>query len=419
MTLDPTTFANMLKVNYAKGKILNPAYRNNRALMALKKKGVYAGGSTYDQPVGTALVGQGSSTFATANAATTNNSTHEKFAVPYVSHYRVPKIDNGLIQRTLRGDTTSFEKALDETDKGLEGEGNWLNFRIYRGRGGSIGKIAAGSTVTTAIMTVDDPAALFAVQKNDVLQLAATDGTSGAVRAGTITVLSVQHPTKSNATATITFTAAIDAGIVAAAAGDWIFLNGDFGLAPTGFSDYIPDNSTDAATTLHGFVRSGDNRLGGAIVDGTNSSVYELIVDMMTATMQYGGEEGGRTLFCNPFACGDLVKQLDGKWGLHQATNMSGAKMASVGYKAVEFNMFGMSATLVMDQMCPVKRIYSVDLDDWVMLHAGMAPGFLLQEQTGHILKPSETIDGWECRIGEYVNFATRAPHKNAVGIRS
>lgn len=418
MTLDPTTFANMLKVHYARGKIMNVAYDGNKAFAMMKKKGAYVGGASYDQPVGTALVGQGSSTFATANAATTNNSTFEKFSVPFTSHYRVPKIDNGLIQRTLTGSEDAFERALLETDRGIQAEGNWINFRIYRSRGGAIGRMT-NTGFATAVMTVDDAAALYAVQKNDVIKLASTDGTSGAVRAGSLTVLSVQYPTQGSTAGSITFTGNISAGVAAAAANDYIFLDGDFGLAPAGFADYIPDNSTAAATALYGFTRSGDNRLGGAIVDGTNMSVFELITDMMTASLQYGGTEGSRTLFCNPFATGDLVKQLDGKWMITQACDMKGAKIADVGFNSVRFNMFGMEATLVLDRMCPVKRIYSVDMDDWTMLHAGAAPAFLLQQQTGNILKPSETIDGWECRIGEYLNFSTSAPHKNAVGIRS
>ena len=133
-----------------------------------------------------------------------------------------------------------------------------------------------------------------------------------------------------------------------------------------------------------------------------------------TEDRQFIGRDG-----ISPFGIGDLVKQLDGKWTVQQASGFNGDKVASVGYRSVEFNMFGLEAQLIVDRMCPVNRLYGVDLDDWLYFHAGAAPQFLLQKQTGQILKPSETSDAWECRIGEYGNYVTSAPHKNVVGIRS
>ena len=420
MTLDTTTFASMLKQHYAPGVVQNISYSENRGWAAIgKARHKSAGGSGYVQPIGTALVGGGSSTFATANNFTSGNSTYGAFTVTRAKHYRVPKIDNELIEATLTGSEDAFEKATLEVDKGIKAESNWLNFRMYRSKGGAIGRMT-NTSFATAVMTVDDPAALFAVQKNDVLQLASTDGTSGAVRSGSVTVLSVQFPSQASGTGSITLTGNIVAGVSACAANDYVFLSGDFGLAPAGFADYIPDTTAGAATTLFGLDRSVDNRLGGAIVDGTNSSVYELITDMLTATSMYGGTTNGmRTIFVSPFAVGDLVKQLDGKWSVQQAAGFNGEKCAQVGYDAVEFSMMGLRAQLIIDRMCPVNRIYGVDLDDWCFFHAGAAPQFLLQKQTGQILKPSESSDAWECRIGEYGNFVTSAPHKNIVGKRS
>lgn len=425
MTLDTTTFASMLKQHYAPGVVMNIAYSENPTWAALGKtdaRSKMAGGSTYVQPIGTSLVGGGSSTFSTANAFTAGNSNYGAFSVSRASHYRIPKISNELIEATLTGSEDAFEKATTEIDKAIASEANYLNFRAYRSRGGAIGRMTNTGFATT-VMTVDDPAALFAVQAGDVLKLASTDGTSGATRAGSLTVSSVQYPSLTGGvvgTASITLTGNISAGVAAAAANDYIFLDGDFGLAPAGFADYIPDTTGGAATALFGLTRSADTRLGGAIVDGTSQSVYELVTDMLTATSWYGGAtRGSRTIFISPFAVGDLVKQIDGRWGIQQAADMNGGKTAQVGYRSVEFSMMGLEAQLVIDRMCPVNRLYMVDLDDWTYFHAGAAPAFLLQRQTGNILKPSETIDGWEARIGEYGNFVTKAPHKNVVGKRS
>lgn len=417
MTLDPSTFDAMLKDHYAPGEVENIGYDSNPAFALVKKKrGKLVGGRKWVQPVGTRLVNQGSSTFSTANAASTNESKHDAFEVTRAKHYRVAKIDNEVIEATETGSEDSFEPAMDEIDKCIKAEGNWANFRFYRGRGGWIGRMT-NSTFATTLMTVDDPAALWAVSQGDVLKLASTDGTSGATRAGSITVASVQHPAPGG-TGQITLTANISTGIAAAATNDFIFLDGDFGLAPAGLYDYVPDLAADAATTLFSFDRSVSNLLGGARVDGASMSISELIIDMVAMHVSFAGESAGGTkvLFAHPFTLGNLSKQLDGKWMILQAASFEGGKSASIGVKAFQVDLMGVTCNIVSDRMCPVKRIYMIDLDGFCMFHAGMFPGFLTKKH-GTLLKPSETTDGWECRTGGYLNYSTKSPHCNVVGL--
>lgn len=417
MTLDTTAFDAMLKDHYAPGEVENVGYDSNPAFaLVRKKRGKLVGGRKWIQPVGTRLVNQGSSDFTTANAATTNQSKHDAFEVTRAKHYRIAKIDNELIEATSTGDEDSFEPAMDEIDKCIRAEGNWANFRFYRSKGGAIGRMSNTSFATT-IMTVDDPAALWAVSADDVLALSATDGTTGSVKGGNITVSSVQHPAPGG-TATITLSGNIVAGVATCAANDYIFLKGDFGLAPAGLADYVPDNATAAATTLFAFDRSVSNLLGGAIVDGSSMSISELITDMVSAHVSYAGEGAGgaKVLFAHPFTLGNLSKQLDGKWIVMQAASFEGGKSASIGVRAFQVNLMGVECNVVADRMCPVKRLYMIDLDGWVMFHAGMFPGFLTKKQ-GTLLKPSETADAWECRTGGYLNYCTKTPHCNVVGL--
>jgi hypothetical protein len=416
MALDTTTFDAMLKDHYAPGMVENIGFDECPGIALVKKSrgSKHAGGRRWIQPVGTRLPNQGSSTFATANAVTTNQSTHDAFEVFKAAHYRKVLIQNQVIYDTL-DDIDAFEPALEETQKGMKAEANWANFRLYRSRGGAIGRMT-NTAFATAVMTVDDAAALHAVATGDVLKLASTDGTSGAVRAGSLTVASVQHGGP-DAVSTITLTGNISAGVAAAAANDFVFLDGDFGLAPAGFADYVPDTAAAAATTLFGFDRSLDSRLGGVIIQGGSLTIRETIMNMLTAHKNADGVNSGRTkvLFGNPYAFNTLAKQSDDQWSTMKAVGFDNKPVIGVDVAVYQIKHLGTTLNIVMDRMCPEKRLYMMNIDQWTMFHSNGFPFFLTDRI--NILKVSETADAFECRIGGYLNFCTAAPHTNVVGI--
>lgn len=416
MTLDLTTFDAMLKDHYADGMVENIGYSENPALALFRKStgNRSVGGRKWVQPLGTRLVNRGSSTFSVANAATSNESRHDAFEPTRAKHYRVARIDNETIEATSTGDVDAFEPALDETEKAIEAEANWANFRIYRGRGGWIGRMT-NSSFATPIMTVNDPAVIWAVSDGDAIRLSATDGTSGSVRAGTLTAQSVQHAVPGG-TATITMTANIST-VTSPAQNDYIFLDGDFGLAPAGFADYVPDTQAEASTTLFGFDRSVNTMLGGQRIDATGATVSEAVIDACSAcaNAQNGKTRTGRlVMFMNPFTFGTLSKQIEGKWIVMQSVNYNGTKNATIGVNAFQIRQLGLEVNIVVDRMCPVSRMYLVDVDAWTMFHAGSFPTFLTKKH-GNILKPSETADAWECRVGGYLNYCTKRPFTNVV----
>jgi hypothetical protein len=147
-------------------------------------------------------------------------------------------------------------------------------------------------------------------------------------------------------------------------------------------------------------------------------SVHELITDMVSIHVSFAGElsGGAKVVFAHPFTLGNLSKQLDGKWVIMQPASFDGSKSGAIGVNVFRVNLMGVDINIVPDRMCPVKRLYLIDLDAWTMFHAGMFPGFLTKKH-GMILKPSETSDGWECRTGGYLNYVTKAPHANVVGL--
>lgn len=403
MGLNLTNYDNMIKVHYAPGPVLNMATQKNKAMGLINKRNrkTQAGGKYWFQPIQISLPGGDSSDFATAMAATNNNSGYGGFAVTRKSHYRLAKVSNETIEATADGDMDAFEPAFDEFDRNIEAEGNYLNFRLFRTSGGYIGRMT-NANVALTVITLDDAAGVWGVVKGDVLNLASTDGTSGAIRVGSLTVASVQRQA-----GTITCTGAITGGVAAAAQNDYVFKAGDFGAASSGFADWCPDVAP-GATAFYGQDRSIEPELlGGLRVDGTGGApIHEVMIDMTQALDAIGGEPD--VVFANPLALGSLTKQLEGKWVIMKGQGYGGQE-AEIGYKGWQVTMEGHEVTIFSDRTCQAKRLWMSQLDTWTMFSAGMAPGFL-QKRAASIIKVSENSDGYEARIGEYYGFSNKGP---------
>ena len=401
----------VLKQHYAGGPLLNLAAQKNPTFGLLTKKNkrstTTGGGRSWTQPIRISYPGGGSSDFGTAIAATNNASGFGVFTVTRKSHYRLAKMQTELLEATETGAEDAFEDMIDELDKGIEAEANYLNFRLFRTSGGSAGQIT-NTNLATTIATVSDPSDLWAYVKNDVVNLSATDGT-GSLKTGSLTVASVQR-----SAGTITFTANISTGVTTAATNDFLFLAGDYCLAMSGFKDWVPD-STPTSTLFYGQDRSLEpEMLGGLRVDASqsNAPVHEVLIDMMAKADQFGAELD--CIVMHPLATGDLTKQLEGKWVIVKAQGYDGD--ADVGYKGWNVSLNGREVTIFTDRMCPQKHIYGLTIETWTIFSAGTAPMFI-QRRTGSILKVSENSDAVEARIGEYINTSNKGPGWNVVGI--
>lgn len=407
--LDLTSFDPMLKEHYAPGVVANLAYQKNTILgLAGKKLKKPGGGREWVQPVQFGLPGGGSSDFPTAMAASNNQSEYGDFAIKRAKHYRLGRVDNETIEATADGDMDAFEPAFDEFDKVIMAEANYLNFRFFRSKGGNIGKMT-NATFATAVLTLDDPAGAWGCRKGDVINLASTDGTSGAIRTGSLTIASIQR-----IAGTLTMTGNISAGIAAAAQNDYVFLAGDFGGAMAGLIDWLPD-AAPSSTPFFGLDRSQEpEMLGGLRIDGTdNRPTHEVMIDMVTQADNFGADPD--VLFANPLALGTMSKQLEGKWVIMQASTAGGAKMADIGYRGWQVTLQGHEVTIFLDRTCQKARLWMLQMDTWTLFSAGPAPNFL-QKRAGSIIRVSENYDAYEARVGEYSNIGCKAPGWNVNG---
>ena len=410
MSLNLTNYDNMIKVHYAPGPVVNMAFQKNAAIGMMNKRNRkpsgQGGGKYWFQPIMSAFAGGDSSDFPTAMAATNNNSSYAGFAVTRKHHYRLAKVDNETIEATADGDMDAFEPAFDEFDRGIEAEGNYLNFRFFRSSGGSLSQLT-NSTFSTAVATLLDAAGVWGTVVGDVHFLSTADGT-GTLKTGSLTVKSVQR-----AAGTITYTVNLSTGVPLVAQNDYIFKAGDYGLAASGLEDWIPDTAP-GATAFYGQDRSLEpDLLGGVRVDGTNGApTHEVLIDMLANIETIGGDPD--VVFANPIALGNLCKQLEGKWVIIKGEGYGGEE-AEIGYKGWQVNLNGHEVTIFSDRTCQTKRLWMLQMDTWTMFSAGIAPSFL-QKRAASIIKVSENADGYEARIGEYYNFSCKAPGYNCNG---
>lgn len=403
MSLNLTNYDNMIKVHYAPGPVLNMATAKCKAMGLINKRNrkVSAGGKYWFQPIQISLPGGDSIDFGTAMAATNNNSGYGGFAVTRKHHYRLAKVDNETIEATADGDMDAFEPAFDEFDRNIEAEGNYINFRLFRGSSAHIAKLT-NTNLATTILTLDDPAGVWAVVKGDVLNLSATAGT-GAVEVGSMTVASVQR-----SAGTVTVGANISTSIPTAATNDFIFKAGDYGTgAISGFLDWLPDTAP-SATLFYGQDRSQEPELlGGTRTDATGGApIHEVFIDQVVAIDNIGGEPD--ICFINPLAAGSLTKQLEGKWVIMKGQGYGGRE-ADIGYKGWQVTIEGHEVVIMTDKHCQAKRSWMLQMDTFTMFSAGMAPGFL-QKRAASIIKVSENADGYEARVGEYFNVSNKGP---------
>jgi hypothetical protein len=322
--LDLTAFDPMIKEHYSPLDVARMAMQKNKAIGMLSKsqKKTDVGGRKWDQPIMTALPGGGSSSFSVAVTNANNNvSAYKVFGVTRASHYRIAKVDNQAIEATATGNIDAFEPAFDEFDNGITAEGNYLNFRFFRTAAGEVGQLDGVSNVATPNLTFSDISAIWGVRAGEVLQASATLGS--ALRAGTITILSVTR-----ATGAVVLTGNGTAGIAALVNTDFLYLNGDgqnagTALAASGLADWVPD-AAPSATLFYGVDRTSESDyLGGLRVDGTDGrSIANLLVDTVAAVDNIGGDPD--VVFMNPITFGTLAKQLEGKWTISSAVGYDG-----------------------------------------------------------------------------------------------
>lgn len=189
MAYDETAADPVLKTHYVKQRVADLSDAGNPTLSMIKKNS-RAGGDGIKQPIKYTQPGGGAASFSKAQ----NNyvaSKRKAFNLTTKELYQFAFIENKLIHK-MAHDENAFERALDEIDYAFARAGEMLEWQLFRSSGGAIGRIAAGTNLSAAVITLDDPADAFNFQEGDKLCFSSANGGGSLRDAGeTVTVTDV------------------------------------------------------------------------------------------------------------------------------------------------------------------------------------------------------------------------------------
>lgn len=400
--LDTTALSAVLKQKYTQRRFAELAYRKNPMFALLPKKTDFGGKNKVIAVRNANPLGIGN-TIAVAQGNKTASS-YKQFVVTRSSYYGTASITGESIKAAKGSENALIEGLTKEIDGIVNGVSRRLAIMAYKNGGGAIGQISSGSTVGSPTITLANPGDVTNFETGMVLQVSATDGTSGAVRSGTVTVAGVDVDA-----GTVTATGNWTAGIAAAAANDFIFANGDFGSWLKGALAWTPTTAPSAGDNFFSLDRSSDvTRLAGVRHNGQGGPIEESLVDAATKVVRQGGTPD--YCFMNPLDWANLVKALGSKVIYDRIDKVDNVE---VGFKTVQLDGPQGPIKIVHDLNCPKGTAFLWQLDTWALEALGPMPQTL--DYDGLTLLRSANSDDYEVRVGGYGQFTCEAPGWNAV----
>jgi hypothetical protein len=397
-----TDYAALLKRIYSPKQVQYMAFQNRPFLGMVPKNTSNFGGSAYGLPVEYGRNPGRSATFS--NAQTNQGGTSSKqFLITRFKDYGIARVETEL-EMASKGNASAFMEAMkNHMERTIDGVGFSLAHALWSNGGGAIGKVSAVSTDTVTLTTLEDSINFYPGQ---VLQADTTDGTSGTVHTGTVTVKSVDHDAGK-----VVATANWATGISAIAANDYLFQQGDFGAKLKGIPGWIPTTAPTSGDSFFGVDRSvSPNDLAGLrpVVTGA-STIHEKIIKACGKASRMGAMVD--KIFMNPEDMSSLCMEIEGKTVYHKITSPKSKELAQVSYDALKFMTPMGAIDVVADMHCPKGYVYGLRMDTWQLGSLGGAPIVLAEGKDIFVYNE----DAKEIRVGYYASLYCNAPHQNFV----
>lgn len=405
--LNRTSFEKGLKVLYGPDQLRDLSY-SNHPFLAMVKKDEKLRGRFKEVTVKQARNGGGSRTFATAKSNATA-PVLASFAVTKVKDYVIAGIDGQTIA-DAEGDANAFMGAVKfSMDDAVKAASNRLSTSCFRDRSGYIGQVNAeptenASTFEIALKVAQD-VVNFDVNQNIVIWSAKTGGTQRSSD-GSDTGWIISAVDRDLGVITVTGTYDSSGTI---AADDYIFTDGDRGLAMSGLEGWIPDTAPTSGDSFFGVDRSVDaTRLAGSRKDISGGTIEEGLQDIIARIYREGIGKTSHA-WLNPEKYNELIKELGSK-----VTYIESKVTAKIGFKGVLIDSPAGQVIVMADADCPYAKTYCLDISTVYLGSAGPAVR-LLAEDGNRILRQADD-DGYEVRIGGYTQMYIIAPGANGLG---
>lgn len=382
-----------LKTLYPEG----PAYEmmKESPLLALMKKDtkfvgrnkvvdiIYAGNQARSQDISKAL---------------THGGKHKgkAFTITRGHNYAVFSVDREAMLATESDEGALVKLLATETDTAIQAFKNDLGNDLYGNGSGKRGQIATGG-ISTDTITLSEPNDVVKFEVGMKLVLSSTDGT-GSVKAGTVlTVIAVDRDAGK-----VKCDAAITTAVATAAAGDYIFVDGDYGAKPKGLAAWLPSTAPTAGDSFFGVDRSADpTRLAGIRFDGSALNHEEALIK----GLKRFGRDGAfpKHVVMHPDDIGALELLLGSK---REYADVEGP--AGIGFSAILVRGPKGKVQVFEDPWAPKSTAFALNLEHWEMASLKEVPHFVLED--GSKLDRQQTADGFDGRLAGYYQFICEAP---------
>ena len=386
------------------------------ALAGLVPKWTGGGGLQYTGALGNAIL-TSMSTQDTIAFTSGSASSYERFICQWKENFVSCNLTGMAIDQT-RTDKLAMIKAItQEMDNGYRSCGVYMGRALYGNGGGAIGYTTNAAPTTTYIagdtVQLVNPSQAVQLLKNQIINVALTDGTSGTVAtgAGTIVARNVQS---GSVTLNVAWTSAFPGYFTSGTYQMYLFNQGDFGNYPPGLAGWLPDGNNRPLSTdnFNNVNRSTDpEALAGAYILGKSAPYEETLIQAALEVAKYGGKP--THCFLNPKEFAKLSKGLTGR--VSYMTEQA-FENPLIGFPMVTVNTPVGPIKLVQDTYCSgpkYNNAYMLNLDEWVFPSMGALPKNLTEELTGLIWIPQTNRAAFQSQVGmRWTTFCAAPGHQ-------
>lgn len=388
----------ILKEYYAADGFHNAGYEEN-PLFGIAKK-VKITGRHYDFAV---KYGYGANRSRTASTTLVkaNTMNDAQFQVTTCRSFDAHDVDKQALAEV--SDEGAFVDLLTDTMDSLSKSlHNGLGEDMFMGLGAAL---AVVGTVATVNLTLKNPTQITRFYVGQTLCVASTDGTSGALETGTVTVTGVDSDL-----GILTAAANWTTGIPTIVAGMFIFANGDFGLGRAGLASWCPDTTTGLGTAFYNVTRTVDvNKLAGH--RQSVSTGADIVSSLRTLVARMGRSEASPDTAGISFdLLADVETQLEQRV-MYTDFKAQGVDMA---FDAIKLTVAGRKLRLIPDRSCGDDRVYVFNSKYLECIHSEEKP-VVIDDADGDVLCRNAGAYSYDIRGNSFSNYVAKIPREFGV----
>jgi hypothetical protein len=363
---DTATATAITKTQYTK-KAIDMIVLKSPALGLMPKETV-PGGLNYVGATGYAPPQSGSSVDTVA-FTTGAPSQYAQWVCTWADFYQSCNISGKAWAQTQGTEGALVKIVTEEVDRGLENVGFQISTQLWGSGGGAVAQLASGTVAGTGPFGLSNAQQITNMQVGQILNASATNGTTGAVRAGSVQIASIDI----NA-GTFTLTGNGTAGIAALTNTDFLFNQGGFGLAMQGIPAWLPTsaNRPTAGNPFNAVDRAAldPTRLAGVYYLGNGATKRESLMQLAMLIQRMGGKP--THIFIHPLDYADVIKEMTGSVTFPVTEKAFGSPQ--IGFDGVRVVTPAGIMSMFIDPFVPSGSAWMLTLSDFLMPSMGEVP---------------------------------------------